>query len=147
VHHVVANLKTASIIIAIAPFLAASALAQPEDLEEGFNFECEFDKHYAVYLNEDRAQRYEKGITRLNIIDERTSTRTKSLDGSVRATNSNQWTLASSKNYERAYIGSDGDLLTIYYRPDDEPKAHIASLQWGNVFGYAYTSIGACYAS
>jgi hypothetical protein len=44
-------------------------------------------------------------------------------------------------------IGSDGDLLNIYYRPDDAPKEHIASLQWGTILGYAYTSIGVCFAS
>ena len=44
-------------------------------------------------------------------------------------------------------VGSDGDLLNIYYRPDDEPKKHIASLQWGTILGYAYTSMGVCFAS
>ena len=29
----------------------------------------------------------------------------------------------------------------------DEPKKHIASLQWGTILGYAYTSMGVCFAS
>ena len=134
-------------LIFVALLLSSAIQAQPTDLAEGFNFECEFDKHYATYLTADKTEKYSKGITKLNIIDEATYSRTRSLDGSERATNSDKWSLVSSFEFQRTYIGSDGDLLNIYYRPDDDPKEHIASLQWGTILGYTYTSIGVCFAS
>lgn len=135
-----------SLLLAVL-LLSSAVKAQPTDLGEGFNFECEFNKHYATYLTADKTEKYAKGITKLTIIDEATSSRTRSLDGSERATNSDGWSLVSSYDFQRTYIGSDGDLLNIFYRPDDEPRKHIASLQWGTILGYAYTSIGVCFAS
>ena len=103
-----------------------------------------FDKHYATYLTADKTEKYSKGITKLNIIDEATSSRTRSLDGSERATNSDKWSLVTSFEFQRTYIGSDGDLLNIYYRPDDDPKGTHCLTAVGYDFGvciYVYRCV------
>jgi hypothetical protein len=128
-------------------FFAVSALAQPENIMEEPNLECTFDRHYAVYLREDKVEKYGKEPTKLTIIDEKTSNETLSLDGLERATNSTAWSLIFRNEYERRYIGNTGDKVTVYYRPEDAPRQHTASLQWGTILGYAYTSVGFCLAS
>lgn len=106
-------------------------------------FECVFDRHYAVYLDQERNERYEKGPTRLAFFGNRTTKATLRLDGSIRATNSITWQLLSADNLGARYAGNDGDLLTILYQPGDGFGEYVASLQWTSI-GYAFSSIGTC---
>lgn len=107
------------------------------------SFECEFDKHYAAYLNQDKTEKFIKGTTYMSIINGRTSNLTQKLDGSERATNSIGWELVRSNDLDAHYIGDDGDILTIVFIPNDRQKRYLASLQW-TALGYAFSSIGTC---
>ena len=107
------------------------------------SFDCVFDRHYAAYLNENKVEGYRKGATSLTIIENKTSTSTANLDGAVRATNSVNWVLVSSDDLGAKYVGSDGDLLTILYKPGEGNGKYKASLQWTGL-GYAFSSIGIC---
>lgn len=113
------------------------------DESKASNFDCVFDRHYAAYLNEDKTERYKKGTTSLSIIKNKTTRSTANLDGAVRATNSANWVLVSSDDLGARYIGSDGDLLTVLYKPGDGTGKYKASLQWTSL-GYAFSSIGIC---
>ena len=130
------NLVTLMLLVTPTFSLAASP--------NNFSFECVFDKHYAAYLNEDKTEKFQKGETRMTIISGRTSGSTWDLDGSIRATNSNTWRLVASDGLGGRYIGDDGDLLTIIYNPEDGYGEYIASLQWSNSLGYAFSDIGVC---
>ena len=111
--------------------------------EDTSNFECLFDRHYATYLEQDKTERYDKGLTRLTIIGNRTSKATLRLDGSIRATNSKTWQLLKAGNLGASYAGDYGDLLTVFYRPGDGFGEYRASLQW-TALGYAFSDIGTC---
>ena len=94
-------------------------------------------------MQEERTEKYEKGITKLSINRNTTSKSTLQLDGSIRATNSKKWELVNSNNLGASYIGSSGDLLTIIYKQKDGAGTYQAVLQWVGL-GYAFSSIGSC---
>ena len=107
------------------------------------SFDCTFEKHYAVYLSEDRTERYNNKSTILSFVENETTKDTLNLDGSVRATNSTKWTPVDSNNLGASYIGSGGDLLTIMYKPEDGSGTYQAVIQWAGI-GYAFSSVGIC---
>lgn len=107
------------------------------------SFECVFNRHYAVYLNEDRSEPYKKAPTHLSFVDNKTTGATLSLDGAIRATNSTKWTLVVSNGMGVKYIGNGGDFLTIFYKPGAGFGKYKSLLQWA-VRGYAFSSIGTC---
>ena len=125
-----------NLIVLISLTAANSAYAKS-------SFDCEFDRHYSAYMQEERTEKYEKGITKLSINRNTTSKSTLQLDGSIRATNSKKWQLVNSNNLGASYIGSSGDLLTIIYKPKDGAGTYQAVLQWVGL-GYAFSSIGSC---
>ncbi len=126
----------------IAIFCSTGTIVHADQLKTS-SFDCVFDRHYAAYLNEDKTESYKKGPTTLSIVGNKTTSSTANLDGAVRATNSTDWALVSSDGLGARYIGSDGDLLTVLYKPGDSAGKYMASLQWTSL-GYAFSSIGFC---
>ena len=109
----------------------------------GSTFECAFNRHYAASVYEDRNERLDSLVSQLTIEANKTTNEAKTVDGVVKATNSTTWKLVRSDEKGAAYVGNDGDLLTILYSPGDGKGMYSASLQVAGG-GYAFTSIGVC---
>jgi len=74
------------------------------------------------------------------------------MDGQKRATNSQNWKLIETNDFEFSrqfgiqYVGNKGDLLTLVPSPKKLKNLFQAILQWYS-YPYAFTSKGFCSAS
>jgi len=94
-------------------------------------------------VKEEKFEKYDKGMTLLEIQDGIQTSATSSLDGSERASNSTKWQLLQESDFQTTYSGDFGDLLVIFFSPSNPDGIHRATLQWG-ALNYAYTDKGMC---
>ena len=122
---------------------SVAANAQVNDFSLVKHFRCGFDEHYVVYVKEEKFEKYDKGMTLLEIQDGIQTSATSSLDGSERASNSTKWQLLQESDFQTTYSGDFGDVLVIFFSPSNPDGIHRATLQWG-ALNYAYTDKGMC---
>jgi hypothetical protein len=107
---------------------------------------CSFEMTYVVNLATGTVEETHQNKF-MQIEGKKTSEQTLRMDGSVRATNSRNWTFVGNPNVTDQstlhFSGDDGELLTILIKEKDQQgnaRATLAS-SWGV---YAITSTGSC---